>query len=210
MARRTPVERWLEQCLCDDKTRPNLAMPAISSDDPNLRVCTDEHRMHKATAELYTKPITNDWKPPTDSVFNVKGKFQISKMFSRNWLVNEIDKQLDETLNTRLIEEIKEMNDAAELFKAMKTESKRENFEKSIKQTLSTLREFRNPRSAVSLEAFIGVNVHLNASYLLEALNYDPQFDKLVTLNTEGGELDPVIIKYVYVNLAAVIMPMRH
>lgn len=206
--RRTPVEKWLEQAVGTDETRPFLLKPAISADDENIRACSDGHRIHVASAKLYTVEIKNDWQAPTDMVFKPKKGFKISNKFLRTALVDEINELINENLNAKLIEQIKELNDSAELFNDMKCASYRESFEDKIKGTLAILREYRNPKSMISLMKWVGINVTVNPLYLLEALNY--QLGNYVTLNSDGHELDPVIVEYLDVKLAACIMPMRH
>jgi hypothetical protein len=206
--RRTPVEKWLEQAVGTDETRPFLLKPAISADDENIRACSDGHRMHVASAKLYTAEIKNDWQAPTDCMFKPKKGFKISNKFLRTALVDEINELINETLNSKLVEQITELNRSSELFSAIKCETHRDTFEDAIKETLATLREYRNPRSMVSLKKWLGINVTLNPLYLLEALNY--RLGNYVNLNSDGDELGPVIIEYLDVKLAACIMPMRH
>ena len=209
MARRKdPIEKWIEQALGTDETRPFLLKPAISADDENIRVCTDGHRLHAASAKLYTAEIKNEWKTPTDFIFQPKKGFEISKTFKREILVAEIEALVNENLNARLIQQITELNDSAELFKIKACDLHRDSFELNIKETLATLREYRNPKSMVSIEKWLGINVTLNPLYLFEALNYSQA--KIVSLNSDGDELGPVIIEYLDVKLAACIMPMRH
>jgi hypothetical protein len=206
--RRTPVEKWLEQALGTDETRPFLLKPAISADDENIRVCTDSHRLHVVSSKLYTAEIKNEWRAPTDFVFKPRKGFKISNKFLRTALVDEINELINQNLNSKLIEQISELNRSSELFSAIKCETHRDTFEEAIKETLATLREYRNPRSMVSLQKWLGINVTLNPLYLLEALNY--RLGNYVNLNSDGHELGPVIIEYLDVKLAACIMPMRH
>jgi hypothetical protein len=206
--RRTPVEKWLEQALGTDETRPFLLKAAISADDENIRACSDGHRMHVASAKLYTVEIKNEWQAPTDCMFKPRKGFKISNKFLRTALVDEINELINENLNAKLVEQISDLNDSVELFKGIKSDLHRDGFEESIKETLAILREYRNPKSSISLEKWLGINVHLNPRYLLEALNY--QFGNYVNLNSDGDELGPVIVEYLDVKLAACIMPMRH
>ena len=206
--RRDPVEKWLEQAIGTDTTRPFLLSAAISADDENIRACSDGHRMHVTNAKLYTAEIKNEWQAPTDCMFKPKKGFKITKTFNRELLVLELEKLVNETLNNKLVEQIKTLNETAELFNLMKSLVYRDGFEESIKETLATLREYRNPKSQVSLEQWLGVDVHLNVMYLFEALNYP--HGKIISLNNDGDELGPVIIEYLDTKLAACIMPMRH
>lgn len=206
--RQTPVEKWLEQAVGTDETRPFLLKPAISADDENVRVCTDGHRLHVASDKLYTVEIKNEWRAPTNFIFKPKKGFKISNKFLRTALVDEINELINENLNARLVEQMKDLNDSAELYKEIKSDLHRDGFEESIKEALAVLREYRNPKSAVSLQKWLGVNVHLNSRYLLEALNY--QLGNYVSLCSDGDELGPVIVEYLDVKLAACIMPMRH
>jgi len=209
MARRKdPVEKWLELALSEDKTRPTLHKPFLSADDEKLVCASDGHRLHATNTKTYVKPLAENPKNVTAPFFHPKGGFEHVRTFNRLQLLNDIDNQVNQTLNEKIIAQLTELNKAQELFREDKNVYTREVLENELKATAVILRAYRNPVSPVSLKEIMNAEVHLNERYLLEALSYDGPESHRIKIQA-NGPLDPVIVGYLDFPLAACIMPMR-
>jgi hypothetical protein len=208
--RKSKTEKWLELALSEDTTRPTLLKPFLSKDDKNLVCCCDGHRIHVTATKNYKKEIEENEKLPTNVFFYPSSGFAEIITINRLDFLKKFDARVSLSLNDRLVAQLEELNKAQKLFEEDKTFHARTMLENEIKHVAKILRAYRTPASTVSLKEFTsnGIDVHLNEKYLIEAVSYDGIGSDNLMIKVDSP-LDPVIFKYVDIDYAACIMPVR-
>jgi hypothetical protein len=206
--RKNKTAKWLELALSQDVTRPTLLKPFLSKDDKNLVCCCDGHRIHVTATKNYYKEIEENEKLSTNVFFYPSSGFKEIITINRLDFIKKFDARVSLSLNDRLVTQLEELNKAQKLFEEDKNFHTRTTLEKEIKHTAEILRAYRKPASTVSLKEFTNTDVHLNERYLIEAVSYDGIGSDNIMIKVDSP-LDPVIFKYVDIDYAACIMPVR-